>query len=375
MDQMLNAQSLASALTQKGLNQARVAQKLEVSREAVSKWVAGKAFPRPDKLLRLALLVGLTVEELLIRTTSAFEPVVAFRKKGVRKITEAHLNHAKSMGRTLSVLVPHLPYDKFVQPQRLKQPRTEYSYLQAISAQVRTELQVGNTDVLDFGHLVKNFNKLQAVLIPVLWGDKDGHENALHIYLPDSMTTWVYLNLDSQIFDFKFWMAHELGHAYAPDLRGNDAEDFADAFAGALLFPGKVAEEAYNRISVKKLPKSQVLILQEYAKHFVISPISVCKEINNYASSRELPLVDLGGLLFSSTSNFNKQFLTVSQSVFKEHTPTAAQYIAAAKDQFESPFFDALREYLTVNKKPAGFVQAILDLPLLDAKGIHAELS
>jgi len=39
------------------------------------------------------------------------------------------------------------------------------------------------------------------------------------------------------IHDFKFWMAHELGHCLSPSLTGEDAEDFADGFVGALLFP------------------------------------------------------------------------------------------------------------------------------------------
>jgi len=32
-------------------------------------------------------------------------------------------------------------------------------------------------------------------------------------------------------------MAHELGHCLSPSLTGEDAEDFADGFVGALLFP------------------------------------------------------------------------------------------------------------------------------------------
>jgi hypothetical protein len=45
-----------------------------------------------------------------------------------------------------------------------------------------------------------------AVLVPVLWGAREHHGNALNIYLPDSQTTWVFVNLDSNIVDFKFWM-------------------------------------------------------------------------------------------------------------------------------------------------------------------------
>ena len=99
-----------------------------------------------------------------------------------------------------------------------------------------------------FEHLIGFFNELQAVIIPVLWGNKENHENALHIYLPASMTTWIYLNLDCRIHDFKFWMAHELGHIHAPTLQSEAGEDFADAFAGALLVPHELAELEYEEL-------------------------------------------------------------------------------------------------------------------------------
>jgi hypothetical protein len=120
------------------------------------------------------------------------------------------------MGRRLRHLVPYLPFDRFVRPPTLKQPSTDYHYLQDLAAQVRREIGVVDGKALDFHHLIKRFQHLQTVLVPVLWGHKEKHENALHIFLPDSTTTWVYLNLDVEVHDFKFWMAHELGHVLPP---------------------------------------------------------------------------------------------------------------------------------------------------------------
>ncbi len=111
-------------------------------------------------------------------------------------------------------------------------PPLEYAFVQAAAQEVRQHLDVGDSK-LTFEHLIDFFLQLHAVIVPVLWGEKQQHENALHIYLPKSRTTWVLINLDTHAHDFKFWMAHELGHAKAPDLRGDDAENFADMFAGA----------------------------------------------------------------------------------------------------------------------------------------------
>lgn len=104
----------------------------------------------------------------------------------------------------------------FVVPPVLKEPRLTYEYVERVAGAIRAEIGLDAPDVLDFEHLIHRFRELQTVLIPVLWGARDRHENALHIHLPESATTWVYLNLDSEVHDFKFWMAHELAHVLAP---------------------------------------------------------------------------------------------------------------------------------------------------------------
>ena len=80
----LNLRVLADALPRAGLSPARLAERLGVSREAVSKWVHGEAMPQPDKLLRLGKILGLTYDELVQTTTPAPEtvPVVHYRDSG-----------------------------------------------------------------------------------------------------------------------------------------------------------------------------------------------------------------------------------------------------------------------------------------------------
>jgi hypothetical protein len=279
------------------------------------------------------------------------------------------------MGRLLSSLVPYLPYDLLVQPATLKDPTKEYSYIQQVAAKIRSEIGVGSEEELSFSHLIKKFNELQAVIIPVLWGNKSKHENALHIYLPESMTTWVYLNLDVEVHDFKFWMAHELAHVHAPDLKGDAAEDFADALAGALIFPESLAGDAYRDISRSRIPKTRIAKIRQYADCYSISLLSVYHEINNYAAHYGLSEIKLGNAIYGANTNFNKRFPTISQNIFDDTLPDAHRYIHTCEEIFSTPFFDALKTYLMEHGKSAGYVQSILDTPLLDAKGIHAELT
>lgn len=375
MDKRLQVDKLKAAMDQKGLNAAQLAQRLSVSREAVSNWLNSRSLPRPDKLLKLALVVGLGFDELVARANLELEPVVAFRKRGASKTTIQHIAHAQEMGRLLRHLVPYLPFDRFVRPATLKQPSTDYRYLQDLATQVRWEIGIADGKTLDFRHLIKRFQHLQAVLVPVLWGRKEKHENALHIFLPDSTTTWVYLNLDVEVHDFKFWMAHELGHVLAPALRGDEAEDFADGFAGALLFPEALAREAYREVSAKKDKGAQINRVKSIADDAVISPVSVYLEMNRYARHTQQQEIDLESAIYGAAKNLSKGYKTVSEALFEQAQPPSSSYIERVGEVFGSTFFDALRAFLRDRDTGPGYVQSILDIPLVDAQAIHAELT
>ncbi len=375
MSNSLNVNTIKSSMERAGLSQTRLAGLLVVTKEFVSKWLQGKIFPRPDKLLKLSITLDLNFDDLVLNKDEDSEPVVAFRKKGNWKTTELHIDRAKDMGRMLSALVPYLPFDLLVQPPILKKPLQEYNYIQEVAQKVRTEIGVYQDEELTFAHLIKKFRELQAVIIPVLWGKKDNHENALHIYLPESMTTWIYLNLDVEIPDFKFWMAHEISHVYTPELRGEEAECFADSLAGALLFPESIAKDAYSNVINLRSDRKRISMIRDYADRYTISLISVCYEINNFATFHGLPTIEMKGSYYGANTNFNKKYKSLSSALFDDGRPDANSYIHAAREEFQTPFFDALKEYLLENGKTEGYIQSVLNIPLLDAKGVFAELS
>lgn len=374
MQRVLLTDAIGDAMAAAGLSQAAIARELDVSRETVSKWLRGRALPRPDKLLRLALLLGLTLDQTMERVPDAADPVVAFRKMGARKTTEAHIVRAQKMGRLLGPVVPYLPFDELVAPPVLKDPRLTYEYVERVATAVRAEIGLKPPDVLDFEHLIGRFRDLQAVLIPVLWGARDRHENALHIHLPESATTWVYLNLDSEVHDFKFWMAHELAHVLAPRLRGDEGEDFADSLASALLYPRQAAEAGYRDVRSLRGGGARMNAIKGIARELTISPITVHERLRCYAASEGLPVIDLGNAIYGAPRNVNRECRTVSEALFGEGAPEPAEYIRVSREHFESPFFDALAGYLEEHPRSAGYLQTVLDIPLLDAKGIHSEL-
>ena len=59
------ANRLAELRKQKGLSQEELADKLQVSRQAVSKWERGEASPDTDNLIELAKIYGISLDELV----------------------------------------------------------------------------------------------------------------------------------------------------------------------------------------------------------------------------------------------------------------------------------------------------------------------
>ena len=60
--------------TEQELSQGELAERLEVSRQSVSKWETGQSVPDLDKIIRLADLFGVTVDELVRETAAPESP-------------------------------------------------------------------------------------------------------------------------------------------------------------------------------------------------------------------------------------------------------------------------------------------------------------
>ncbi len=378
MIRSLNVKALSEAMDRAGLNAAGLAAKLDVSREAVSKWVNGESIPKPDKLLRLGTILGLSFEALVIPSVAEAVPVVSFRQKRTRKTRATHLDHARDTGELLKRLVPYLIEERLTQAPVLKEPRTEYAYVQQVAIAVRKRMGLEPWQPIHFGHLLKEFDGLQAILIPVLWGTQEHHGNALNIYLPDSCTTWVFLNLDSNQQDFLFWAAHELGHSLAPRLSGETGEDFAEAFAQALLFPETQAKTAHAELAALPTVQQRSSTIFRLARQAIISPYTVRQAVKAYEAAANLPNLELEptSAFMAAVAQMNKAGKTVARALFNSSTqPTPVEYIAAGRKMFNTPFFAALSAFCKAESGAEHFIHQVLGLSLVDSKALAEVLA
>ena len=372
MHKVIQSESIKKALAARGWSQEQLADAIGESAQVVSHWLKGTHFPRPQKLLKLATTLTLSFDQLVM--PEANQPVIAFRKKAGSKTTDEHIAKARVMAELLKPLVNYLPETRALHTS-LSAPSTDHPLLQSAVAQVREKLGIGKRAVLEYKHLVKEFKDNDALLVPMLWGERQNHKNALHILLPEKNVTFVYLNLDTHLEDFKFWMAHELAHVYTPELAGTEkGEDFADAFAGALLFPQDCAEAAYAQALQARGVHGMIHALLTHAQTHSISLYTVFRQVQNLAQARGLNLLELSDAQVHATRNSQHNGL-VSEALFKPMPPNAEGLIAVAENLFSSGFFIALRALLIDKGTGAGYVQQILDIGLRDATALHHALA
>jgi transcriptional regulator with XRE-family HTH domain len=372
MQKVIHSENIKQALQQRGWKQKDLATALGVTAQSVTNWLRGSDFPRPDKLLKLATTLQMGFADL-VRLEAAGQPVVAFRKKAGTKTTDGHISKAMVMGELLKALVPFLPELPVLRLQ-LQKPSTDYEQLQTLASQVRHRLGLGEQAAISYKDLLSEFDNNGAVVAPVLWGQKQNHKNALHILLPQERVTFIFLNLDTHQEDFKFWMAHELAHVFTPDLAGkNEGEDFADAFAGALLFPKAVAQKTYEEASTGNKTAEKKL-LEAQAQAYGISLYSVFSEVNRYAKSQGLTLLKHTDAQIHAIRTMQRGG-TVSETLFAPVPAEPSAYVAAVKNVFRSSFFESLQRMIKSKQTGPGYIQQVMDIPMQDAIALHGELS
>ena len=359
---MLNVPLINSAMRKLGLSPAALAEVCEVSREAVSKWLGNESLPRPRKLSVLAEKLHLSVDELL-GVARRPEPVVAYRTRQKRGMSdEAHIAGLE-VGRHLQELLQFVKRSALFEPPVLRDPSLNENYIQNAAAAVRKSLGVGPTDVITREQLFELFHDFGAYLVPVFWGgDKDGHENAMNVYLPDSKVSFVVFNLGCRQDDFKYWLAHEYGHCLTLHaLQGDQGEEFAEKFAQHLLFPDELAGQALATIQAAKSSTDALAAANWFAGKYDISVITVVRAVDRVAQlsgERETGLATRH--FYAAWKAQRKNAPTMTKVLFGAENPSPMEFVKSSEKIFRTPVFEALRAWQEANggRSPAFIASA-----------------
>lgn len=97
---MTLAEKILALRTERNLSQGDLAEKLDVSRQSVSKWETGQSVPELDKLIRLADVFGVSVDQLVreggppkpaVETPPAAQPQIVYVERPGRCLTAVQI--------------------------------------------------------------------------------------------------------------------------------------------------------------------------------------------------------------------------------------------------------------------------------------------
>jgi transcriptional regulator with XRE-family HTH domain len=370
--QRLNRSRINEKLKSSGLNQSDIAKELDISRESVSKWFSEDSFPRPRHLLALGNFLDLDYSEVVIEEPDENEPVYAFRKVHDTVHSEEDFEKVKEIGYSLEKLIPFIKLNSF--KTTLSNPKNNIPYISDIVKVFKSKFNIKST-LIEFEEIQKIFTGCNAFVIPVLWGESENKTNGVHIHLPESMTDWIYINLDSFINDYKFWMIHELSHLISSEIKDElESESFADNFAAEFLFPLNEAEVLVK--SLKSFNTEDILPrLFDKAVELIISPYTIYKQVNKYLLSINHELIDIPKIVdtFKEYLPDNKN-ITLAEHFFNKKLPEPEEFVNLIEKYFSKDFINALKSYSINERFSVGFVQNIFHISLLDAKSIYLVL-
>ncbi len=102
---MTFGEKLQALRRQRGLSQETLAEQLEVSRQAVSKWERDEAMPETEKVVHIARLFGISLDELLLDRPAAPPPVKPYTRPSFSEQFHQFLHrYGKRTGLALTII-------------------------------------------------------------------------------------------------------------------------------------------------------------------------------------------------------------------------------------------------------------------------------
>lgn len=375
---MLNIQLVQEKRKELGLSGAELAALCGVSREAVSNWLSGDSEPRPSKAVMLASALGLTLREVLGISQELHEPVVAYRTRLNREVSGEAAEAAKELAENVRRLSPFLPKRVKISAPRDIEPKATEAHVRAVALEMRCRLGLTEHDVVEEEHLLDLFRHFGAILVPVFWGlNKENHENALSVYLPDEESSFVVFNIGCHSEDYLYWLSHEFGHCLSLHaLHGKAGEDYAEFFAQHFLFTSALAADCSQDIG-SRTGALAFKVIDSWAKRHGISAVTVLRAVDKYRAAKpQLCLDKLEGPAFWKRYNVAKRSSKpVSRQLCGVDSPTTLALVALAKSKFQSPIYEALGKLQRAEGgRVPTVIQSTLMLPFDEAMAVSVEL-
>lgn len=362
----LNILRVTTRMEELGLIQANLAESLNLSRESISQWMKGTKTPRLRHLNKLATLLDLPCEELVLKEKLALG---SFANKD-KPLPIAHPTSQEVD--TLSMEYLHSLFVTYPKPctfslPHLQNPSTDYTAVHAVASHLRKSMALGPCEAVTAHHLINYLRTFPIVFIPVLWGKKGDIAQVVH--LQQRQMFCIYVHLEARLSDVTVWLLQELGYILTPTLPARQAFQFSRAFAGAMVFPQACSEEV---ASLANDGLKVARILKEAAERQA-PPLTIYQEVQRYLHHQGRPLLDF--TITGTSAHILSMNTLLRDLLFTRLLPPAQQYIEKSTAFFGPEFWDALTQFLLHGGHSPKEVQDILGIPLAEAQEIWSYLT
>lgn len=247
-----------------GLSQRALAEKIDLSAMAISKYERDEVIPGSDVLLRLAKALGVRVE-YFFRIESVELEGVEFRKraslsKGDERRIIADVQDRLERWVTLDEIFPPGEAMRFVIPPQLPEQIETMDGIEEVALAVRDAWELGHNPIPDFVDTLEEHG-IRVIVTPYI-----GKERFDGLAARVGEVPVIAIGSEWPGDRQRFTLAHELGHLI---LRGRlsgelNEEKACDRFAGAFLVPKAVVLEALGAKRRWLEPRELLLLKQEY---------------------------------------------------------------------------------------------------------------
>jgi len=284
---MLDTTRIEQAMQAAGLNQAAIATKCGVSREAVSRWFAGESIPRPSKLALLANALALQVPELFVTSPGPSVGLVGAEDTGITVLETR--DALQDLGWRLRDLSAFVPLDDVFEPPLLRTPSTGEEYLNQVCSALKRNFGLARDKAPTILQLLGLCHSAGVVLAPMPWlGDRPGQGNELHVRIPENGLLWLVFGTKTPFSALRTSLAFALGLVYGRAIQDEVAKhEFARAFARELAPPRPADTVTVEEYFLGDIEPSFSAFVEACERNFKTPLYTALAEYQRYAGGRD----------------------------------------------------------------------------------------
>lgn len=273
---ILFANKLKAARLMAGLSQKELSEKMNLSKQAISKYENGLMFPDSSALIQLTIILNRKAD-YFFRTQKTILEKVDFRKKNRlsgKKLASLKAQIIDKLERYLE-LESLLGYDDiFVNPIQNRIIESVNDVENAVDILLQ-KWNLGLNPVPNFIELLEN----KGIKVVEIQGNNDF--DGLSAYVDDVIPV-IVINSEQHIVRKRFTILHELGHlllSIPESFSITEKEKFCNRFAGAMLIPKSQIKKELG-IKRKNISINELVELKEYYGISIAALIYRAKDLN-----------------------------------------------------------------------------------------------